>query len=68
MDRLIIVSDALADLLNRSTEKIQLCKLLGAPALPLATVDSFQTLDSWSGDGKNYDQLVKDFLRLFDTN
>lgn len=60
MDRLILISDSVAELLARTTDPAnpRFIKLIGAPKLPLLSAESFEDLVSWAQIEENFTHLV----------
>lgn len=59
IDRLVLVSDSLAELLSRTNIQGQpLPTLSGAPQLPLSAPDGFRELEAWLQTDSNFVKIV----------
>ena len=61
MDRLILLSESVAEILSRTVDPTNkdFLKLIGAPKLPVDTTEKFEELETWLGIEENYIKLVK---------
>lgn len=66
IDRLILIGDAVADILDRlPAPTSDLTTLAGAPNCPLGTIEDFQLFDTFCQADDNLQQLVSLFIFVY---